>query len=102
MRVRDALRPLSGSSGEHGFFHADNFTFGSPLYLSRLIAAVMAVEGVQSVTPKKFQRLGRLPQNEIANGVIRPGDFEVLQLEDDPNFPERGRLGSFAGPVDRP
>ena len=28
----------------------------------------MAVEGVQSVTPKKFQRLGRLPQSEIADG----------------------------------
>jgi hypothetical protein len=97
VRVRDALRPPGGPDGEHGFFHADNFTFGSPLYLSRLIAAVMAVEGVQSVTPKKFQRLGRLPQNEIANGVIRPGDLEVLQLEDDPNFPERGRLALTMG-----
>ncbi len=96
-RVRDRLRPSGGASGEHGFFHADNFTFGSALYLSRLIAAVMAVEGVQSVTPKKFQRLGRLPQNEIANGVIRPGDFEVLQLEDDPSFPERGRLSLTMG-----
>jgi hypothetical protein len=91
-RVRDALRPSGGGSGEHGFFHADRFTFGSPLYLSRLIAAVMAVEGVQSVTPRKFQRLGRLSQSEISYGVIRPGDLEVLQLEDDPSFPEKGKL----------
>ncbi len=91
-RVRDALRPSGGGSGQHGFFHADNFTFGSPLYLSKLIAAVIAIEGVQSVMPRKFQRLGRLSQGEITSGVIRPGSFEVLQLEDDPSFPERGRL----------
>ena len=91
-RVREALRPSGGASGRHGFFHADNFTFGSPLYLSKLIAAVMAVDGVQSVTPRKFQRLGRLPQGEITSGVMRPGSFEVFQLEDDPSFPERGRL----------
>ena len=91
-RVREALRPTGGASGVPGFFHADNFTFGSPLYLSRLIARVMAVGGVQSVTPRKFQRLRRLAQGELADGVIRPSDLEVLQLEDDPSFPERGRL----------
>jgi hypothetical protein len=91
-RVRDALRPTGGASGVPGFFHPDNFTFGSPLYLSPLVAAVMAVEGVQSVTVRKFQRFGRVSQNELNDGVIRPADFEVLQLEDDPSFPERGRL----------
>jgi hypothetical protein len=96
-RVREALRPSGGASGQTGFFHPDRFTFGSPLYLSSLIAAVMAVEGVQSVTPRKFQRLGRLPQGEIDSGVIRPGGLEVLQLEDDPSFPERGRLTLVMG-----
>ena len=96
-RVRNALRPSGGTTGMPGFFHADNFTFGSPLYLSKLMATVMAVEGVQSVTPKKFRRLGKLPQNELSDGVIRPGDFEVLQLEDDPSFPERGRLSLIMG-----
>jgi hypothetical protein len=96
-RVRDALRPSGGGSGERGFFHADRFTFGSPLYLSRLVAAVMAVEGVQSVTPHKFQRLGRASQNELFYGVIRPGDLEVLQLEDDPSFPEKGKLTLLMG-----
>lgn len=96
-RVRDALRPSGGASGQFGFFHPDNFTFGEPLYLSQLIAAVMAVDGVQSVTPHKFQRLGRLPQGEIADGVIRPGSLEVLQLDDDPSFPEKGRLALVMG-----
>jgi hypothetical protein len=96
-RVREALRPARGDNNLHGFFHPDNFTFGSSLYLSKLIAVVMAVEGVQSVTPRKFQRLGRLPQGELASGVIRPGAFEVLQLEDDPSFPEHGRLALALG-----
>jgi predicted phage baseplate assembly protein len=91
-RVRDALRPSGGASGVRGFFHPDNFTFGSPVYLSRLIAAVMAVDGVQSTEPVRFQRFDRLPQQELVDGVMRPDEFEVLRLDDDPSFPERGRL----------
>jgi len=91
-RVRAALRPNGPADGSSGFFHPDNFTFGTPLYLSRLVAAVMAVTGVQSVTARKFQRWGRVPFGELAEGAIRPSDTEVLELADDPNFPERGRL----------
>jgi predicted phage baseplate assembly protein len=91
-RVRNALRPAGSETGVRGFFHADNFTFGAPLYLSKLIAAVMGVEGVQSVTAKKFQRLDRLAASELDNGVIKPDEFEVLRLDDDPSFPERGKL----------
>jgi hypothetical protein len=90
-RVRAALTPV-GPDGALGFFHPDRFTFGTPLYLSALVAAVMAVPGVQSVTPVVFQRFARLPQDELTLGVIRPGPAEVLELRDDPSFPERGRL----------
>jgi hypothetical protein len=90
-QVREALSPF-GAGGVPGFFHPDRFTFSTPLYLSALIAAVMAVPGVQSVVPTAFQRFGRAPHNEIALGVIRPATTEVLQLADDPDFPERGRL----------
>lgn len=95
--VREALRPSGVPGGERGFFHPDNFSFGTPLYASRLIGTVMAVEGVQSVTLKRFQRLGRLPQNEIALGLIRPRELEVLRLDDDPSFPENGRLSLVMG-----
>ncbi|MEH0823814.1 baseplate J/gp47 family protein, partial [Micromonospora sp. CPCC 205714] len=90
-RVRAALSPF-GSDGTPGFFDPDRFTFGTPLYLSALLASVMAVPGVQSVTPVVFQRFGRTAQDEIALGVIRPAATEVLELRDDPNLPERGRL----------
>jgi hypothetical protein len=91
-RVREALRPAGAPGGARGFFHPDNFSFGTPLYASRLIAAVMAVEGVQSVRLQRFQRLGRVAQGEIGFGLIRPNELEVLQLSDDPSFPEQGKL----------
>ncbi len=90
-----ALQP--GGGDHRGFFHPDNFSFGSPLYVSKLIAAMMAVDGVQSVTPRRFQRFGYPAAGELEAGVIRPGMLEVLQLADDPNFPERGRLGLDMG-----
>ena len=96
-RVRDALRPAGPPGGPPGFFNPDNFSFGSPLYLSALIAAVMKVEGVESVTARKFQPLGRLPQDELLKGVIHPGMLEVLKLDDDPSFPENGRLAIAIG-----
>ena len=86
--------PLDGSVG---FFHPDRFSFGTPLYASELIAAVMAVEGVESVRLLRFQRLGKLAQGEIAAGLIRPNELEVLQLSDDPSFPEQGRLSLVMG-----
>jgi hypothetical protein len=90
-RVRAALSSV-GPDGVHGFFHPDRFTFGTPLYLSALVAAVMAVPGVQSVTPVVFQRFARLSQGELGLGLIKPDTTEVLELQDDPSFPERGRL----------
>lgn len=93
--VRAALRP--GGGERRGFFHPDNFSFGGRLYLSQLIAAAMAVDGVESVTARRFQRFGRLADGELVAGVIAPGMLEVLQLSDDPSFPEQGRLGLIMG-----
>lgn len=96
-RVRRALSPFGPADGSRGFFHPDNFTFGTVLYLSRLVAAVMAVDGVQSVRPVTFQRFRRLADGELAAGLIRPNGAEVLELRDDPNFPEGGRLDIWMG-----
>lgn len=96
-RLRAALQPFGPRDGSRGFFHPDNFTFGTPLYLSQLVAAAMAVEGVQSVTVTRFQRFARLAQNELALGVLRPVGSEILELRDDPSFPERGRLALDLG-----
>lgn len=96
-RVRDALRPFGPRDGSPGFFHPDRFTFGTSLYLSALVAATMAVPGVETVTPLRFQRYGKPDQGTLGLGVIRPAEAEVLECADDPSFPERGRLALTLG-----
>jgi hypothetical protein len=90
--VRDALSAGTLPDGGRGFFHPDNFTFGQPLYLSRVYAAVEAVPGVDSAEVITFQRYGAEPSGELAAGRITAGRLEVLRLNDDPNFPEHGVL----------
>jgi predicted phage baseplate assembly protein len=78
--------------GDTGFFHPDRYTFGQPVYLSAVIAAAMQVPGVAYVTPLTFQRLGRNPANEIAEGRIAMARLEIARLDNDPNAPENGRI----------
>jgi hypothetical protein len=78
--------------GRRGFFHPDNFTFGQPVFLSQIYRLAMEQSGVASVEVKRFQRWGREPNQEIDNGFLRPAGLEIVQLENDRNFPENGRL----------
>jgi predicted phage baseplate assembly protein len=83
-------RALPG--GRRGFFHPDNLTFGEGIYLSKLVAAAQAVEGVESVRVTKLQRLFEGPNGELEQGVLPIGPLEVARLDNDPNFPEHGML----------
>jgi len=78
--------------GTLGFFHPDRFTFGTPLYLSEMIARAMATPGVDFIAANKFQRWGRTPAGELDSGVIRAGRLEILRVDNDPNEPEHGRI----------
>jgi hypothetical protein len=80
------------ADGSRAFFNPDNFSFGDPVYASRIHAAAMAVPGVASVSLLAFNRWGAQPQGEIAAGQIRPAESEIAQLDNDPNYPERGRF----------
>jgi hypothetical protein len=80
------------ASGRRGLFHPDNLTFGESIYLSKLVAAAQAVEGVESVQVMKLQRLFEAPNRELERGVLPLGPFEVAQLDNDPSYPEHGRL----------
>jgi len=75
-----------------GFFHPDNMTFGEGVYLSPLVAVVQSVEGVESVKVNKLQRLNEPPNQEIENGILPLGPFEIARLDNDPSFPENGLL----------
>ncbi|HEU4596498.1 MAG TPA: putative baseplate assembly protein [Pyrinomonadaceae bacterium] len=94
--VRAALRDVFGSrdlaGGRRGFFHPDNLSFGEAIHLSRLVAAAQEVEGVESVTVKRLQRLDEGPRGELEEGLLPLGPLEVARLDNDPNFPEHGRL----------
>jgi hypothetical protein len=78
--------------GRPGFFHPDGFTFGTPLYLSAVVARAMAVAGVASVDIRRFQRWGRSAKGELAAGVITASPLEVLRADGDLNFPENGQI----------
>jgi hypothetical protein len=78
--------------GRRGFFHPDAFTFGQSLYISKLVEATLAVPGVASLVVARFQRWGRRAGSELADGVIAPAHLEILRLDNDPSFPENGRI----------
>jgi predicted phage baseplate assembly protein len=83
--------------GRLALFHPDKFSFGEPVYLSRIVATAQAVKGVDSVSTLKFQRMGAPGMGSLDSGVIPIGRLEIAQLANNPNFPERGRLTLAAG-----
>jgi predicted phage baseplate assembly protein len=85
--------------GRRGFFHPDNFTFGQPVYLSKVLATAMQVPGVQWVDaddtfpkPNRFKRWGQASRGELADGRITFGRLEIARLDNDPNRPENGKI----------
>ncbi len=90
--VLDALSAGRRHDGAAGFFHPDHFTFGQPLYLSQVYAAVLAVPGVAWVRATTLRRFGRPDAGELVAGVLTVRGREVVQLSADPSVPDRGRL----------
>ena len=94
--VRRELRAVLGTAvlpdGRQGFFHPDLLTFGDSIYLSRLVAAAQAVPGVLSVEVTRLCRLFHQPDNEIEEGKLPIGPFEIARVDNDPNRPEWGKL----------
>jgi hypothetical protein len=78
-------------NGQKGVFHPDNFSFGQTVYLSPVVAAAQAVDGVASVNVTKFRRQGDASQTTVPPS-IQLGRLEIARLDADPNFPERGTL----------
>jgi hypothetical protein len=76
--------------GRRGVFHPDNFTFGQPVYLSRLYAAAQRVPGVASVFITKFQRQGSFDQKVLAEGKLELSRLEIARLDNNPNVAEHG------------
>jgi hypothetical protein len=91
-RLLDELSSRVLPGGRRGFFHPDNFTFGQRVYLSQIYEAALRVAGVSWVRAASFHRFGRAPGQELELERLEPGRTEVARLDNDPNFPENGRL----------
>lgn len=94
--VKENLLNVFGSSytlsGEKGFFHPDNHTFGTPLYLSTLHTTALSVAGVASAQALKFQRWDQTAHDELTDGIFEPSLMEIIRCDTDPNYPENGRI----------
>ena len=92
-RVIEALtirRP--GLYERNPFFHPDNFTFGTPLYRAALEAAVQAVPGVLAVEEIRLRARGLTDWRVFEENVFVVSDDQILRLQNDPRFPDRGSL----------
>jgi hypothetical protein len=96
-RIEQALSNSVLPGGTEGFFHPDNFSFGDPIFVSRLYAAVMSVPGVESVRIVRLARLHAAHPDDETKVNLKLGQFtvgpnEIVRLDNDRNFPENGAL----------
>jgi hypothetical protein len=99
--VLAALGNRTLPDGTLGFFHPDNLSFGDGIYVSRLLAAVQAIPGVQNVIVTELERFDSSEPftgddqdaDELPfQSALLLGPFEIAQLDNDPDFPENGVL----------
>ncbi|MEA2569381.1 MAG: hypothetical protein QOI24_1382 [Acidobacteriota bacterium] len=90
--LRDLFTAGVRRDGRPGFFHPDNFTFGEPVIMSRVIAAAANVEGVDAVVVDRFRRQGQPRTDARDTGVLSLGRLEIARLENNRSFPEHGSL----------
>ena len=96
----DVLSNRILADGSKGFFHPDRLSFGTGLYVSTIVAAAQAISGVQNVRVVRLERWeltepapGESGDDELPlGGVLVLGPLEIPRLDNDPNFPENGRL----------
>ncbi|MEM1076111.1 MAG: putative baseplate assembly protein [Pseudomonadota bacterium] len=79
-------------SGEMAFFHPDNVSFSSRIYLSHIYRQAMDVPGVRDVQVLEFRRAASPTSNAIDAGVLTFGPREIPILANDPNHPDQGEL----------
>jgi hypothetical protein len=93
--VRNALSNRVFPDGRRGLFHPDNLLFGESVYISRIVAAVMAVDGVAEVEVTRLERIAEpplQPPKPPATGVLVLRPNEIARLDNDPANPENGIL----------
>jgi hypothetical protein len=90
--VLAALEPARTPVAPKGFFDPDRFSFGQPLELSALAAAVQAAHGVAGIVSITYRRRGLVPAYIPLPETVKIGPDQILRLDNDPSKPERGSL----------
>ena len=93
--VIDVLSDRVLADGSLGLFHPDRLSFGQDVAASRIVTAVQAQDGVLHVELTEFRRADASEAQGEASliaGVVKIATDEIAQLENSPDFPERGTL----------
>ena len=93
--VLDVLSNRVLADGSLGWFHPDRLVFGEDIAGSQIVAAVQRLDGIAHVELVTLCRADDVPAQalqRLAAGVIEIGADEIAQLDNDPDFPERGTL----------
>jgi hypothetical protein len=77
---------------ELGFFHPDRLSFGEGVFVSRIVAAVRSIQGIESVTIERLTRFGQPDEGAVQSGVLNLGPLEIARLDNDSTTPEHGTL----------
>lgn len=93
------------TSGEMGFFHPDNWSFGQSLYASQIIERALAVEGVDRVIEVGMRLWDRAGGPTTETLILDPEDLpppdalqidvgsnQIIRVANDPNALEFGRM----------
>jgi hypothetical protein len=91
-RVLEALVGRKGVRPTKGFFDPDNFTFGTPLRRAALEATIQDVAGVRGVEKMRIRARGITELRDFKELTFNVGHDQVIRLQNDPLFPERGSL----------
>jgi hypothetical protein len=94
--VLDRLGTSIETSDRTDFFFSDHFAFGTPLFRSRLEAAIQSVPGVRGVLSILYRRRGTSAAFLDLPEVLGVGSNEILRVDNDPSFPERGTIRVIA------
>lgn len=88
----DAFSNRRLPNGKLGFFHADNLSFGVNIEFSTIVAEGMKIPGVECVRVTRLQRQFEEANSELKNGLLTLSSHEIAQLDNNPVYPERGKL----------
>ncbi len=95
-RVVEALVGRKGTQAVKGFFDPDNFTFGTPLRRAALEATIQEVPGVLGVEGMRIRARGITDWRGFNELIFTVHHDQVIRLQNDPRFPERGSLRILA------